>query len=877
MNSSSSPALVAISNTRIDDDSGLAATGHASPRLSWALETDVPGVIQTGYEIQVSSSEAFDGFVEQSGFVAEPRPYLAPWPAAPMGSRDVRWWRVRAHTNIGQTEWSEPCRVEASLLSPSDWIARPISPVSNVGRQEIGPSPLLRRAFDAVGRIASARLYVTALGVHDVQINGQPISADLLEPGWTVYPKRLLFSAYDVTSLLRDGPNVISAAIGDGWFRGDMTWFLKRNSYGETTALLAQLEVVFEDGSRLLVPTDQAWKGSTGAVREAEIYHGSTFDFRLEEPGWRLPGFDDTHWEAVAELGLPAGLEPRDMPAVRVVERREIALPADRRPGAPILLDTGQNLTGYLAITASGPAGARITIRHAEILDNDGSLYTAALRGARATDTYILDGSGARELRPAFTFHGFRYAEIEASDGVVIEAVTAEVIASDLVRTGHFSCSDERVNQLYNNVVWSQRGNFLALPTDCPQRDERLGWTGDIQVFAPTAALNADCRTFLRSWLKDLRLEQREDGCVPITAPNLLGQEGIAFGSAVWGDAASCTPWDLFAAFGDTEIISANYQGMKAWVNWCQAQTDEAGAWVKGFQFGDWLDPDAPADKPYQAKTHHGFIATSYLAHSAALVSRAAELVGDTESIAQYAALSARSREAAWERWGAEAIQTPTGCALAIEFDIAPSDRRAEIGQRLADLVKANRFRVATGFVGTPLVLPALTRTGHLETAYGLLLNRDCPGWLYQIDAGATTIWERWDAVKPDGRLHTGELQDAGSSMISFNHYAYGAVAAWFYRTIAGLNIDLTLAPDRQFVLAPQPGGGLTSARASVMTPYGTLALDWRQEQLSLHVELEIPAGATAQFVVPSQYATPGRGRAFGLGSGRHSVSLSRG
>lgn len=871
-----SPA-VRIIDPRTDDDSGLIATGHAVPRLSWRLEADVEGVLQTGYEIEVAVDPDFSRDVARSGLIEETRPYLAPWPAAPLNSREVRWWRVRVRTNLGWTAWCEAQRVEATLLTRADWTARPISPLSNVGRREAGPAPLVRRGFHLDGAPVKARLYVTALGLHDVQINGRPIGPDLFDPGWTVYSKRLLFAAYDVTDLLLPGANVISGVIGDGWFRGDLTEFLFRNIYGDTTALLAQLEVELADGSRVRVDTDQDWKGGYGGLRAAEIYHGAVFDMTQEPAGWRLPGFDDAVWEDVAVLDLPQGLEARDMPGVRVIASWPLAVPEHGGDaGGVVRLDTGQNLSGHLAIRARGPHGAKVTVRHAELLDDAGELYVAPLRHARAEDDYVLDGQGTVELRPSFTWHGFRHAEIGISPGVVIESVTVEAVASDLRPTGSFTCSEPALNRLFDNVVWSQRSNFLSIPTDCPQRDERLGWSGDIQVFTPTACLNADSRAFLRSWLADLALEQREDGAVPVAAPNLLGRDARAWGVAGWGDAAATMPWDIYCAYGDVEAVARQYSSMTAWVDWCVGRLNEDGVWSGDFQLGDWLDPDAPVDKPHLSKTDSGLAATAYLAHSAGRVADAATLLGRREDAARYRDLQTRTRAAAWARWGDEARTTPTGCALALTFELAPQDQRAAAGLRLAELVAANGYRIGTGFLGTPIILSALQAAGQTETAYRLLLNRDCPGWLYTVERGGTTMWERWDAIRPNGSLNIGELS-TGSAMVSFNHYAYGAVAAWLYSSVAGVSLDLSRPPETQITIAPEPGGGLTHSYAELETPYGLVAVEWRENEGGWICDVRIPAGAQAQFWMPYSHDHRSNVHPRRLRSGRHRFCVRNG
>ena len=841
---------------RTADDSGLVATGEATPRLAWRLVTDRAAVLQVGYEVQVGIGRDFTGPVGTSGYVRSPRPGFVAWPAAPLRSRDVRWWRVRVTTNCGVTPWSDPARVEAALLEPEDWTARPVSPPDNVGRPTAGPVPLLRRAFPLSSTVASARLYVTALGVHDLAINGRAVTDELLEPGWTPYGKRLRYATYDVTPLLTPGRNVVSAAVGDGWYRGNLTWLEHRRLYGDTTALLAQLEIRLTDGRLLTVDTDATWRGTSGALRMADLYDGVDVDLRQEPTGWRLPDFDDSSWPQVTVLAMPHGLEHRTMPAVRAVQRRR-PVPI-RTTDGHLQVDTGQNLTGYLRLRVRGRPGSSVVVRHAEVLDAQGRLHTGALRRARATDTYVLADDEPVTLEPTFTFHGFRYAEIETTPNVTVDEVEVVVVASDLTPIGEFSCSDERLNALWRNVMWSQRGNFLSIPTDCPQRDERLGWTGDIMVFAPTACANADSRAFLASWLVDLALEQRHDGAVPSVVPNVLHVlhgtplESFMYGSTGWGDAATVVPWTLYEAYADLEVLCRQYPSMRAWVDWCAGRTAGDGAWVGDWHFGDWLDPGAPPDEPEKATTGSDFIATAYLAHSAGILARTAALLDDQTAAAHYEALRDRTAAGAWSRWGDHAVTTQTGCAVALQLGIAPAADRPRVAAALAGLVQASGGRIATGFLGTPLVLPALTNGGHLSEAYQLLLNTDCPGWLYQVEHGATTTWERWDAIRPDGSIHRGEMATGeGDSMLSFNHYAYGAVAAWLYHTVAGLAPDPDDPGYATVVFAPRPGGGLTSARALIATPYGFASTAWRAGENVLLIDLQVPPGARGRFVLP--------------------------
>lgn len=874
MKTSSLPALHATDTTttvvepRTADDSGLVATPYAAPRLSWSLSSERTGVLQHAYEVEVSAEASF-GDATSSGVVESGTVTDHPWPADPLRSREVRYWRVRVRTDLGWTRWSDPARVEAALLDDRDWVARPVQVPGDRGRTSPSPVPLLRREFQLPAEPVSARLYVTSLGVHRTTLNGEPVSDDLLEPGWTSYPNRLLYATYDVTGLLRPGANALAAAVGDGWYRGHLTWHKIRDVYGDTTALLAQLEVTLADGTTVTVATDERWKGGYGDLLAADLYDGCERDLRHEPDGWQLPDFVDHGWEPVTALPLPHGLAQRAHPPVRVV--RTIRPEPRTLPDGTIAVDAGENLTGWLRLRAAGPAGGTVTVRHAEVLDGEGRLLTSILRGARATDQYTLAGEPA-ELRPEFTFHGFRYAEIVTSPGVTVEAVEVEVVASDLRRIGEFRCSDERVNTLYANVVRSQRGNFLAVPTDCPQRDERLGWTGDLMAFAPTACATFDSASFLDSWLTDLRAEQRPDGAVPMVVPDVpLGELPpaelpFAGAAAGWGDAATVVPAALFDAYGRRGMLRRHYPAMRAWVEFTVDHLDADGTWSGYAQLGDWLDPAAPPEDPARATTDSAYVATAFVAHSALLLADAARELGELDDADRYAALHRRTAEAAWRKWGDHARTTQTGCALALEFGIVPAAERADVGEALAALVRANGGRIATGFLGTPFVLPALTGTGHVAEAYRLLLNTECPGWLYQVARGATTMWERWDAIRPDGTI---DVENAGT-MLSFNHYAYGAVAAWLYRSVAGLRpVDPGY---RTMEIAPRPGGILTSAEASITTPYGTASVAWSIGDGTLTVEAVLPPGTTGRFDAPEGWcSTEAVGR---LGSGSHLLSL---
>ncbi|MEU4654151.1 glycoside hydrolase family 78 protein [Streptomyces sp. NPDC023723] len=752
---------------------------------------------------------------------------------------------------------------------PHLWTARVITPGRQPEPPAAGarPAALLRTEFTARTAVTAARLLVTALGVYELELNGTVVGDHVLAPGWTSYRHRHRYQVFDVTDLVREGRNGWGAQLADGWYRGLLGFNGgTRDIYGADTGLLAELRIEYADGTTETVGTGAHWRCGPSPVVAAGLYEGEEYDARREQAGFSEAGFDDTVWEPVRVLEFDTSvLFPADSPPVR---RTETVAPVavTTSPAGRTLVDFGQNLVGRLRIRVRGAAGRTVTLRHAEVLE-DGELCTRPLRHATATDRYTLRGAPEGEVwEPRFTFHGFRYAELDGWPGEVAPAdVTAVVLHSDLRRTGWFSCSDASLNRLHENVVWGMRGNFVDVPTDCPQRDERLGWTGDVQVFAPTAAFLHDVRDLLRSWLRDLAADQGDDpaGVPPVFSPAIpvIAPVPLPPGNppmAGWCDAAVIVPWVLYERYGDTEVLHAQYPSMRAWVDAVDRLAGPGRVWGEGFQFGDWLDPTAPADDPGRAMTSSSLVATACFAHSARLLARTAHLLGRTDDAGHYHALADSVRDAFRDRFhaggGRLTEATQTAYALALCFRLLPDDaERAEAGRRLAGLVAERGHRIGTGFLGTPLVCEALTDTGHVDTAYRLLTQRSCPSWLYQVDMGATTVWERWDSVLPDGSVNPGE-------MTSFNHYAFGAVADWMHRTVAGL------APAepgyRRLLVRPRPGAGLTWARAAHETPYGRAETGWRVADGELRVDVLVPPRVTALVELPGAEpveAGPGR------------------
>ena len=848
----------------------------AAPRLSWRTATAVPGWYQAAYEIEIT------GDVEhRTGPVSSADSVLVPWPAAPLASRQSVQCRVRVTGADGVTsDWSEPLAIHAPLLRAADWSAQFISPAGASAAVESEPCPYFRREFSLERPCRRAVLSVTALGVYQVEINGRRVGDEELAPGWTSYRHRLRFASHDVTELLRAGGNAIGAVVGDGWARGRLGFGGSRNVYTERPALLAQLEMVLEDGSVQVVGTGPEWQCSDGPLRGADLYDGETYDARLELGGWSQPGYDAGGWRPVETLEHDfATLTPAAGPPVRAVQ--EVApVSIGRAPSGETLVDFGQNLVGRVRIRLPGAApGAAVTIRHAEVLEG-GELGVRPLRSAQATDRYLARGGGEEDVwEPRFTFHGFRYAGVSGWPGELQpEQITAVVLHSDMPRTGWFECSEPQLNQLHENIVWGMRGNFLDLPTDCPQRDERLGWTGDIQVFAGTATLLYDSAAVLSSWLADLAAEQHPDGNVPFVIPSVLPP---SFTAAGWGDAATVVPLTLYRRYGDLELLRRQYPSMRAWVEHVKGVCDERRVWGDGFQFGDWVDPKAPPDAPGDAQTDSALVGTAWFARSAQLVAKAAQLLGEAEDAAAYGRLAAEVAAGFRAEFvapnGRVVNSSQTAHLLALAFDLVTPAQRPVTARRLQALIEKEGNKLSTGFLGTPWLCEVLTRIGDDDLAYRLLLQTECPSWLYPITMGATTIWERWDAMLPDGAINPGE-------MTSFNHYAYGAVGAWLYERMAGLRQHHAAPGWRRFVVEPHPGGGLRQAQAVVDTPYGRAEASWRIDDpagagapATFTLRAVVPPNTTAELRLPGPVGAQAEGAAEEVGSGVHerSVELS--
>ncbi len=822
-----------------------------SPRLSWVLKSDARNSMQQAYEIRAAAKLADlkkgRNLLWSTGKVQSDRSIHVPYAGKALRSFQRVYWQVRVWDSHGKrSSWSEAAWFETGFLPDTRWEASWIAAPWKEDLTKSQPSPYLRTDFRLAGPVKEARLYISSHGLYEAEINGKKVGNQLFTPGWTSYGTRLQYQSYDISSMVKPGPNAIGVVLGDGWFRGYLGWNDNRNVWGEELALIAQLRIVYTDGRIEHIGTGPGWKASKGAIRASDIYNGEFYDATRELDGWSLPGYDDSGLEEVEVLDLDrSSLLAPEGPAVRVVEEIEPVSIEKTKEGW--LVDMGQNMVGWVKISAEGKAGHKMLVRHAEVLDKSGKMYYDNLRSAECTNTYVFKGGGEESFEPHFTFQGFRYVMVEAYPGTLTtDKIRGMVIHSDMEPIGSFCCSDSLINQLQHNIVWGLKGNFLDVPTDCPQRDERLGWTGDAQVFAATACFNMQAAGFYSKWLADLASDQGADGMIPQVIPNI----GMGGGSTGWADAAVVIPWVLYLNYGDVSILERQYESMKAWIGYMEAHAGEDLIWQEDdWHWGDWLAYDASKSDYTGAYTTKDLIATAYFSYSSSLVAKVAEILGKSSDAAYYKALSERIKAAFNAEYvtpnGRLVSHTQTAYTLALAFDLLDEEKAEKAAAYLAGDVE--KFgHITTGFLGTPLISYSLTENGRNDLAYMLLNRKEYPSWLYPVTRGATTIWERWDGLKPDSTF-----QNPG--MNSFNHYAYGAIGKWLYEVVAGIGIDPGQPGYKHILIAPRPGGGLDFAKASHRSMYGEIESGWTVKDGKLRMEILIPANTKASVCVPAQ------------------------
>ncbi len=826
------------------------------PRLSWQLQSRRRGARQRAYRVLVAGDAralaAGAGDLWDSGLVAGEQSVGVVYAGKPLESRRRAWWTVRVWDDRGQeAQLAEPAWWEMGLLRREDWQGRWVGAPLVGGPWSASPCPHLRREFVLGRPAARARLYVTALGMYECTLNGRAVGDDVFSPGWTDFHKRVRYRVYDVTDLLRQGPNVLGAILGDGFYCGHLEK-RSRQLYGDRPKLLAQLEITAEDGSSQTIVSDGAWKVGYGPLLESDLIMGECYDARLEMPGWDRSGFDDSAWQAAREFADEgAAVVAMGGPPVRRMAELRPAGPPRRTARGLWIYDLGQNMVGRVRLRVAAKPGATIRLRFAEMLDADGELYTANLRTARATDYYTCRGGGPEEWESRFTFHGFRYVELDGLAGEPgRDAVTGIVLHSDTPAAGEFTCSDSLLNQLQHNIVWGQKGNFLDVPTDCPQRDERLGWMGDAQVFARTAAFNMDVCGFFAKWLQDIRDAQNADGSVPCLVPNSHLGGAWPDGGPAWSDATVICAWTMYLCYGDAGILEEHYDSLARYMAYLEASSRDGlrafeGSAVRGF--GDWLALDGSGG--CEGATPKDLIGTAFLAHSARLMVRIAQALGRGDDARRYEAIADRTCLAFQRNFitpaGRVVGQTQTAYVLALHFGLIPDRLRPAVVDSLVDDIRRRGMHLATGFVGTPYLLSVLSANGRTDVAYALLHQTSCPSWLYAVTQGATTIWERWDGWTSDKGFQS-------PGMNSFNHYAFGAVGEWLYATAAGIDAD----PDRpgycHVILRPRPGGLLTHAAAALAGPYGRIESRWRLDDGRFEWNVAVPPNSVATAHVPA-------------------------
>ena len=836
------------------------------PRLSWQCSGEGRGLVQSAYQIVVAAREsalAAGPYLWDTGKVESDISIHHVYAGAPLTPGQQCFWRVRIWDGAGRpSPWSNTAQWEMGLMPTSAWQARWIGVPWDEDTSRPQPVPYLRTEFDvpqlaggladgsSASPVLSARLYVTSLGIYSATINGRPVTEDLFTPGWTSR-HRLQYQTYDVTDLLVPGANAIGVKLGDGWLRGNLGFIVARNTFGDHLGLLLRLEIRYAGGSVQVVISDESWTAATGPILQSDLYNGEIYDARLEQEGWDAAGFNAEGWQPVRLIDPPsAALIAQIAPPVRVVQERTTTV-ISRSPDGQVIYDFGQNLVGRVRLTVQGAAGDEIVLHHAEVLDQQGEVYLENLRTAQQEVRYILKGGPTEQYEPCFTFQGFRYVAVKGLRGEPDpDLLTALVIHSDMEPAGEFECSEPLLNQLQHNIVWGQKGNFLDVPTDCPQRDERLGWTGDAQVFSRTACFNFDVASFFTKWLGDLAADQRPDGRVPHVVPDIMYADGErGAGATAWADAAVIVPWTIYQCYGDTRILEQQFDSMVKWVEYMRRSGDEEYLFDVGFHFGDWLALDHKDGNAKIGLTDTDLIATAFYAYSTTLLAQAAAVLGRAREEAEYKQLAANICSTFQREFvaasGRLTSNTQTAYVLALAFDLLPEEQRSDAARRLVADIRRRGTQLTTGFVGASYLCPVLARFGYLDVGYDLLMRQEYPSWLYPVTQGATTIWERWDGIRPDGSFQDPEMN-------SFNHYAYGAIGDWLYRVVAGLDTDPSAPGYRRAIVRPRPGGGLGWAYAAHQTMLGEYTAGWSQSEGRMRVAVTVPANGHAEVHLPN-------------------------
>lgn len=921
------PGTLAVQRLRCEYLVDPLGIDEVAPRLSWIVTSDQRNQRQSAYRILVAGSEkelaADRGNLWDSGRVESAETVNISYGGKPLASRQRCFWKVMVWDAAGNpSPWSESGQWSMGLLKADDWEAQWISfhdqsPLeASQQKMVLQPARYYRKPLQANKEIRRATIYASALGIYELHLNGCRVGQAMFTPGWCDYAKRCFYNTYDATAMVREGENVLGAVVADGWYAGYVGYGLLvgygpdhcgRYMYGKTPALLVQLEIEYADGTKETIATDSTWKVTTGPIREADMLMGEAYDARLEMPGWDAPDFDDSAWARAIRAEENGSLKATfyDQSGPREVELGFQKPPRmQAHPGAPIvpieeiqpveitepspgvyIFNLGQNISGVVRLKVQGPAGTAIRIRHGEMLHTDGRLMTENLRKARATDTYVLRGDAEGETwTPRFTYHGFQYVELTGYPAKPdLDAVTGVVIHSDTPLVSSFECSDKMVNQLFSNVVWTQRANFFEIPTDCPQRDERLGWTGDAEIYVRTASLNADVAAFFTKWLQDLEEAQLPEGPYPDYAPYPMqhGKPKKAFATA-WMDAGVICPYTIYRAYGDVRVIERHWDSMERFMDYRRRVSPDFLGVALGNGWGDWLSLNETTPVEY--------VDTIYFGYTSKLMAEMADAIGEKDAAKKYRGWFDSIAKAYAAKYidseGRLTVQTQSAHALALYVGLVPPELRQPFADRLAKMIRQNGVRMATGFLGTRHLLPVLSAYGYNDLAGRLLQSRRFPSWGYEIENGATTIWERWNSFTKDKGFMAG--------MNSFSHYSFGAVCEWMFTDLAGIDQadpgfdHLVIRPMPQTPESNPEHAPIDWVRAEYDSVRGRIAVQWRREADRFLLDVEIPANTTATVYLPAKSAAavteggqplaevPGI-RVLGADSGQVQVSLGCG
>lgn len=821
------------------------------PQFGWILESDKRDVMQDSYELEIALDDVFTEKVYAGGKVESDASAQVLPEGLTLRSQTRYFVRVRVTAAGEETEWAETSFV-TGIMDNSEWKAEFVSAEEEADKDN-SKGTYVRRTFALKGKVKEAYASTTALGLYNFYINGRKVGNDELTPGWTSYRKHLCYQTYDVTEYLNEGENAMGAILGAGWYKGKMGFLEVRNNYGTRTAFLAQMTVRYEDGTEEVFVTDESWTGADAPIVFAEIYDGEIYDASMEIPGWSKAGDVSGTWRPVSSVEFSKDVLA-GQGSGKVAEMDEVrAKRIFTTPQGDTVIDFGQNMTGHIHVKAYGKPGDVIELHCFEVLDAAGNVYLDNLRGAKESMKYTFAKEGEVEYTTTFTFMGFQYAKIVSYPGTPeVENFTAYTLHTRMNQTGRLEFSNPDLNQLAHNILWGLKGNFVDVPTDCPQRNERLGWTGDAQIFCRTACFLENTYNFYRKWLVDVEADQTPEGGVAHVVPDLLsGRPEIAndwllgqgsHSAAAWADVAVINPWTMYLTFGDKEILKQQYQSIKGWIGFMREHAQDY-IWNYKLQFGDWVALDAE-EGSYFGATPNDLTCTAYFAYSTGLFVKIAEILGNDDDDAKeyqelYEKVVEKFQKTFFDENGVMTAQTQTAHIVALYFGLTPEKYKETTVGNLLKLLEKENGHLVTGFVGTPYFCHALSQNGHVKEAYDLLLKDDFPSWLYQVKMGATTVWEHWDGMKPDGTMWSPDMN-------SFNHYAYGAIGEWMVRVAGGLEVDEAKPGYKHAVIYPRLGGGLSFMKCEYDSVYGTVKSFWEDHGNSAMLHVTVPVNTTA-------------------------------